>query len=142
MLGGETQVGWNHQVVVVLNPYFPSIPITSFFLQCHNDHLSFLQRSKRFDGLSFCTPPPPKQKKLKRVCNLPFDSIHSHHQVTIRISMHMFLIFHGYLSKIQTSLTNLGQQTQKRGEQNYILPTLLNSVIMDELIPCSINCLG
>jgi hypothetical protein len=95
-LGGETQVSWNHQVVVGLNPYFPSIPITSFFNATMT--IFFCKDASDFLMTSLLPRPQKKKLKLKKSWNLIFDSIHSqHHRVTIRISMHMFLIFHGYL---------------------------------------------
>ncbi len=82
--------------------------------------------------------PNPTKKKLKRV-GILFLTQSILHQVTIRISLHMFLIFHGYLWKYKDIWPIFGNKPNpKEGEQKIISPTtLLNSVIMDGLIPCS-----
>jgi hypothetical protein len=79
-LGGETPVGWNHQVLVGLNPYFLSILFFNATMT-----ISFCKEARDLIASLFATPPPKKKKKVKKTWNLIFDSIHSHyhhHQVT------------------------------------------------------------
>ncbi len=130
LLGGETPVGWNHQVLVGLNPYFLSILFFNATMT-----ISFCKEARDLKG-SLSAPPPKKKakKKVKKSWNLILDSIHSHHQMTIRIPLHVFFNIPWIFVKILRHLANLWQQTQNRGNKKKLYPTttLLNSVmIMD-----------
>jgi hypothetical protein len=72
-----------------------SVHTYHIFLQCHKWPISFCKEARDLMASLFA----PKKRKQKKSWNLIFDLIHSHHRVTIRISMHIFLIFHGYVSK-------------------------------------------
>jgi hypothetical protein len=58
-------VGWNHQVVVGLNPYFPFIPFFNATMT-----ISFCKEARDL-------MPQPHKEKVKKSWNLIFDSIHS-----------------------------------------------------------------
>jgi hypothetical protein len=64
-----------------LNPYFLSILFFNATMT-----ISFCKEARDLKG-SLSAPPPKKKakKKVKKSWNLILDSIHSHHQMTIRI---------------------------------------------------------